>query len=387
MNRTVITNAKIVLEGTIVENWSVEVVDGSIAGVSPATESGRKSEVVDLGGIFLLPGFIDVHIHGAVGFDVNSATPGEMLEIAAFLARNGVTAWMPTLVPDTDENYRTIIESIDELIKLQDGRAVAQAIGVHYEGIFANEKMCGALRPQFFKKFTGSELDALPRLRSGRHMMTFAPEIEGGIDLAGRLVRSGWTASIGHTRADVEILDAVNKLGVRHMTHFFNAMTGIHHRDIGAAGWGLARPDVTFDLIADGIHVHPAMVQFACRGKTPDNVTLISDSVAPTGLKDGEFELWGERISVKQGRTRNERGSIAGSVITLHDAFKNMLALGFSIVELAKMLSANPAKLIGQDSLRGTIISGKRADLVGIGDDGSIEFMMIGGKILGLDQA
>ena len=158
-------------------------------------------------------------------------------------------------------------------------------------------------------------------------------------------------------------------------------MTGVHHRDLGVAGWGLANAGVTFDIIADGIHVHPQMLGVACRTKTPDQVLLISDSVAPTGLADGEYELWGEKITVTGGRTQNERGSIAGSVITMHDAFNRMLSLGFTETEVAKMASANPAKLLGLDD-RGLLEIGKRADLVAVDAKGQIKMTMIGGTIV-----
>jgi N-acetylglucosamine-6-phosphate deacetylase len=261
---------------------------------------------------------------------------------------------------------------------------IAQVVGVHYEGVFANEKMCGALRPQFFKRFTGGEVGSLPRLKRGVHMTTFAPEIEGGVELATELTRQGWIALIGHTRADVETLDQAFAAGARHVTHFFNAMTGIHHREVGVAGWALSNPDVTFDIIADGIHVHPQMFKLACRAKTPERTLLISDSVAPTGLGDGEFDLWAERISVVDGRTRNERGSIAGSVITMLDAVKNTIALGFAPAEVALMASTNPARLLGLDAKRGSLEPGKRADIVGLDGSGEIKLVMIGGRMVDL---
>ena len=220
-------------------------------------------------------------------------------------------------------------------------------------------------------------------LERGVHMTTLAPEIDGGIELIEALVAEGWVVAIGHTRADSETLDRAFAAGARHLTHFFNAMTGIHHRTLGVAGWGLANSEVTFDIIADGNHVHPKMLELACHSKSPANVSLISDSVAPTGLGDGEYELWGETITVINGETRNERGSIAGSVITMHDAMKQMRLLGFSEVEIAKMASTNPARLLGLESDRGSIEVGKRADLVAIDKDGNIKFSMIGGKIVG----
>jgi N-acetylglucosamine-6-phosphate deacetylase len=305
---------------------SISIEDGLIVDISFGENETRGS---DFDSVTVLPGFVDVHIHGAVGIDVNEADTDELLQIAAFLAKNGVTTWLPTLVPDSDDNYSRSVKEIDRLMEIQVGKPVAQAVGVHYEGVFANENMCGALRPEYFK--SGQWLVAggrLPRLRKGVHMTTIAPEVEGGIELIGELMKQDWVVSIGHTRADVGILDRAFVAGARHMTHFFNAMTGIHHRDLGVSGWGLANPDVTFDIIADGIHVDPKMLEMACRVKSPDNVSLISDSVAPTGLGDGDYELWGETVTVKDGRTKNERGSIAGSVITMHDALKRMISLG-----------------------------------------------------------
>jgi N-acetylglucosamine-6-phosphate deacetylase len=378
----------------------------------------EEAESVDCAGLNILPGMIDVHNHGAVGVDVNEADVDGLMKIAAFLATRGVTAWMPTLVPDSEENYLRVIDAIDDLMAVQEGKPVAQAVGVHYEGVFANEKMCGALRPEYFRsgqwavgsgqnemqkpareqgRFANvgvenappataggtdpSAFGGLPKLKRGVHMTTLAPEIEGGIEVIQALVAEGWVVSIGHTRADAETLDRAYAAGARHMTHFFNAMTGIHHRDVGVAGWGLANEGVTFDIIADGIHVHPQMVALACRAKSPESVSLISDSVAPTGLGDGEFELWGETITVENGRTRNERGSIAGSVIAMDDAVRMMLSLGFPYDEVAKMASTNPARLLGLHG-RGSLDVGKRADFVAIDIDGRIAFTVIGGEMI-----
>ena len=372
-------NSRVVLSDSISAISSIGVADGRIVQLS-VDENDPAAGTADHDSVTVVSGFIDVHIHGAAGIDVNEADAGGLFQIAAFLAKNGVTSWVPTLVPDSDANYERSIREIDRLMEQQLDKPVAQAVGVHYEGVFACRTMCGALRPAYFK--TGKwALDGgvLPRLKQGVHMTTLAPEIDGGTELIEKLVNDGWVVSIGHARADTETLDRAFAAGARHMTHFFNAMTGIHHRDLGVAGWGLANADVTFDIIADGIHVHPKMLGVACRSKSPENVTLISDSVAPTGLGDGEYELWGEKITVTGGRTQNERGSIAGSVITMHDAVKRMLSLGFSEVETAKMASSNPARLLGLDD-RGGIEVGKRTDLVGVDASGKIVFTMIGGE-------
>lgn len=381
MSSTVLINAAALIGNEVVPRTSVQIVDASIGAIGE--ESGDSAdETIDCTGLTILPGFIDIHIHGAVGVDVNAADPDGLIEVASYLASNGVTAWIPTLVPDSDDNYRRAVAAIDKLIEVQTGESAAQAIGVHYEGVFANEKMCGALRPEFFKRFTGGELAELPKLRTGVHMMTFAPEVEGGIELATELKRRGWIASIGHTKAEAERLEMAFAAGARHLTHFYNAMTGLDHRRLGVVGWALTNPDVTFDIIADGIHVHPRMLDLACRTKSPDGVTLISDSVAPTGAGDGEFEIWGERITVAGGRTQNARGSIAGSVITMLDAVKRMRSLGFSWPEVSRMSSSNPARLLGIDGRYGSIEPGKRADLVALDDDGNVRFTIIGGRTL-----
>jgi N-acetylglucosamine-6-phosphate deacetylase len=374
MEKMILANVRVV--GS--EERDIAIEDGGIAAIG-AQGSFPGAQILDCTEMTLLPGFIDVHNHGAVGVDVNEADVEGMIAVGEFLARNGVTAWMPTLVPDSDENYRRVIGEIDRLMEVQKELPIAQSVGVHYEGIFANEKMCGALRPKYFKKFAGREVAELPRLKGGVHMTTFAPEIEGGVELAAELSRTGWIASIGHTNADVATLEKASEAGARHVTHFFNAMSGIHHRNVGVAGWALSNPDITFDIIADGVHVHPRMLELACRAKTPEKTILISDSVGPTGLGDGEFDLWGEKISVKEKRTKNERGSIAGSVISMHDAVIGMRSIGFTDAEVAKMASTNPAMLLGLSESRGTIEVGKRADLVGIDGSGSIRFVMVGG--------
>ena len=380
MTGTLLENATFVSTDGIVEKTSLTIADGMITAVKP--ETGAGIGVIDCEGLVLVPGFIDVHIHGAVGVDVNAADADGLLEVAQFLAANGVTAWMPTLVPDSDENYARVIAEIERLMDWQQIRPVAQAVGVHYEGVFASEKMCGALRPQYFKRYTGTEVKSLPRLRSGVHMTTFAPEVDGGVELTRELVRDGWVASIGHTKASAEVLDQAFRAGARHLTHFFNAMTGLHHRDLGVVGWALANKEATFDIIADGVHVHPSMLEFACRAKSPERVSLISDAVAPTGMGDGEFEIWGEQVTVKDRRTQNERGSIAGSVITMHDAFKRVRSLGFSLTEVSRMSSLNPAKLLGIERSHGSIEVGKRADIVGLDADGNVKLTMVGGRVV-----
>lgn len=346
----------VVLRANLVDGNAVELrmLDGVVSSIEPVEDAS----------LVALPGFIDIHNHGAVGVDVNTASADDLFKVSAFLATQGVTAWLPTLVPDSDDVYESVIDAINEAMYRQSDLAVAQIVGVHYEGVFASEKMCGALRPQYFRSGQWAvDGGQLPRLDQGVHMTTLAPEIDGGIEVIEQLVAEGWICSIGHTKADIETLERAFTAGARHLTHFFNAMTPIHHRDVGVAGWGISREGVTFDIIADGIHVAPEMVRHACRSRGTDSVSLISDSVAPTGLGDGNFELWDEKVSVLNGRTQNERGSIAGSVCTMADEVSLMNGLGFTAAEIAAMASANPAMLLGLTD-RGKIRVGDRADIV-----------------------
>lgn len=380
MKTILLKNAAIVLAGEILDNKNLLIEDGIIRQITD--EDLTADEVFDLENQRVYAGFIDIHNHGATGFDVNEATAGDLIEVGKFLAANGVTAWLPTLVPDTDENYQKVIKAIDELMEIQTEMPIAQAVGVHYEGVFANEKMCGALRPEFFKAFqNGDEIKSLPKLKKGIHLTTLAPEVENGDSLIRELNAQNWIVAIGHTKADFETLNKAFENGAKHLTHFFNAMTGLHHRDIGVVGWALMKDDVTFDIIADGVHVHPEMLKFAIENKTAEKVSLISDSVLPTGLGDGDFEIWGEKISVREGKTSNENGTIAGSVITMLDAVKKVLALGFTETQTSKMAALNPAKVLGIEDTHGSIEVGKRADLVVLDDSKNVQMTFVGGKI------
>jgi len=373
-------NAEAITLSGATERKDVLIRNGRIAEISNIQNTDAKT--IDLSRLQLFAGFIDIHNHGAVGVDVNGASAEDLRKVSEFLASQGATAWLPTLVPDSDEHYGRVIEAIDEAMEAQTTKPIAQILGVHYEGVFANEKMCGALRPQFFKTFkNGDEIERLPRLKNGVHLMTLAPEIENGIELIKELKKQNWIVSIGHTKADVPTLDEAFEAGAKHLTHFFNAMTGLHHRETGVVGWALTTADATFDIIADEVHVAAPILKFAVESKGAGKVSLVSDSVAPTGLGDGDFQLWGEKISVREGKTQNERGSIAGSVITMLDAVKLMLELGFSEAEVSKMASANPARLLGIEKTRGTIETGKRADLVALDDKGNVKLTIVGGKI------
>lgn len=377
-------NARIVLDKQLIERGALLVQSGLIARIF-ADEPARAiagAVAYDLAGATLFPGFIDVHIHGAVGIDMMTAAASDLNRISEFLASHGVTGWLPTLVPAPAADYARSIRAIAEAMKLNGG---ARILGVHYEGPFVNSAQCGALRSEFFRSFSGaSDLDELARIDqpAAKHMITVAPEIEGGVELVQELNRRGWLVSLGHTRASFDLLDQAFEAGAHHMTHFMNAMTPLHHRSPGPVGWGLAHDDVSCDIIADGIHLESHILRLLLKLKGADRLSLISDAIAAAGMGDGAYEIWGETITVKDGRTSNPRGAIAGSVITMLDAVRTMQSLGASQVDVAKMAATNPARLLGVDHECGLIAEGKRADLVALDSDGRVVLTMVGGAIL-----
>jgi N-acetylglucosamine-6-phosphate deacetylase len=355
------------------KNASVFIADGKIASL----EDRHADEEIDLAEATLLPGFIDVHIHGAVGIDVMNATPADLRAVSEYLASQGVTGWLPTFVPASDENYASAVAAISEAMN----GPGARILGVHYEGPFVNTAQCGALHTEYFKNYSGpDDLDSLPLPANGVRMITLAPEVSGGIELVRELKARGWVISIGHTRADLKVLDEAGEAGARHMTHFMNAMAPLHHRNPGPIAWGLSRDDVTFDLIADGIHLDPFMLRLLLKVKGTAGISLISDAIAAAGKGDGDYNIWGETINVKNGRTANASGSIAGSVISILDAVRLLHSLGVSYVDLARMASSNPARLLGLDHVCGSIEPGKRADLVALDEDGNVKLTLIAGN-------
>jgi len=400
--RTLLRNARIILPEQVLESGSLLIEDGRIARVieDATAPSLNADSVVALNGATLFPGFVDIHIHGAVGVDVNSASVSDLRRVSELLASKGVTAWLPTLVPAKDEQYKRAIAAIEEAVAqtsvcdssvhLDDDnhrlKSVprARVLGIHYEGPFVNSEQCGALNREHFRTFkNATDLDSLPTVEhlNAVHMTTVAPEIEGGIELIGELRRRGWVVSIGHTRATPDVLDEAKAAGAQHMTHFMNAMSPLHHRAPGPIGWGLLNEDVSLDVIADGVHLDPMMLKVLLKCVTPSRLALISDAIAATA-GDGDYEIWGERITVKNGRTSNARGSIAGSVITMLEAVKTMLSLGASECDVARMASLNPARLLGIDRDCGSIEEGKRADLVAVGQSGSVQLTFIDGQAI-----
>jgi N-acetylglucosamine-6-phosphate deacetylase len=375
----VLENARIILPDREIEAGSVAIDRRLISAITDG-QNETKAKALDLSGLTLLPGFIDVHIHGAVGIDTLDANAEQLADVAKFLATQGVTSWLPTLVPASDEQFSRAVAEIAKSMTVVSG---ARTLGLHFEGPFVNSAQCGALHKEYFKTYSSpQDLSCLSAPDDAVRMITLAPEISGGVELVRELKRRGWVISIGHTRADLKTLDEAFAAGARHMTHFMNAMPQLHHRSPGPVAWGLSREGVTFDVIADGIHLDPFVLQLLMKVKSVGDITLISDAIAAAGKGDGDYQIWGETIAVKNGRTANASGSIAGSVISMLEAVRLMRSLGVSYVDLARMASSNPARLLGVDRVCGSIEVGKRADLVALDENGNVKLTMVGGHVV-----
>jgi len=397
MTELLLHNARIVLQPEI-KHGGLLIRDGRIADVfeTRQTPTGLSArETIDVQGAYLAPGMIDIHIHGSAGVDVQNANRAELSTLSEFLLTQGVTGYFATFVPTDERGYQAAIAEVQATIARQDETPPrgARILGIHFEGPFVSHNRCGALQREHFRTYTGDPraIDIFTASNpaepnsTGTRLMTLAPEVSGGIDLIRALAARGVRAFIGHTEAEPGLLDRAIEAGARHITHFPNALSPLHHRKPGAVAWGLLRDDVTIDCIADFHHVHPLMLRLMIQAKSAGRVALISDAIQPTGLGNGEYKVWDILIAVRDGLTTlidgPAAGTIAGSVITMRDALLNIASLGVPLHEAIHMASMIPARAAGLEKDYGTIEAGKRADLFAFDEDFNVQVAVIRGVV------
>jgi N-acetylglucosamine-6-phosphate deacetylase len=297
-------------------------------------------------------GFLDLHIHGAFGVDVVTASSAELDTLAMGLFARGVSGFLPTLVPQPLDEMAVTVTRLSAWIRSRragDGRG-AMPLGIHFEGPFVSRARCGALhRKDFLDGTDGRAMGAFFEMAAtapGRGMTTLAPEISGGIAVVTEFVRRGFVVSIGHTEADASTLDAALAAGARHMTHFGNAMKPLHHRDVGPIGWGLQADGVTVDVIADLQHLAPEMLRLVLKAKGESRVALISDAMPAAGLADGDYAVWGETLTLKEGAARNAAGALAGSTVLLDDCVKRLASIGIPADSARRMAADVPRRIL-----------------------------------------
>jgi N-acetylglucosamine-6-phosphate deacetylase len=376
-----IKNAKVITPAGVWERgWLVSRdrhIDLMGSGDAPAME---HVETIDANGLTLLPGFIDVHVHGAVGHETMDASQDGLQRLAAFFASHGVTAFLPTTWTDTRTRIRAALENIAACIGTQPNGATI--VGAHLEGPYISVEKRGAQRIQDVRRADRDEALAFLDLNVIR-LLVLAPEYEENLWLIEECVRRGITVSIAHTDATFDQVQRAATLGVTHATHTYNAMRGLNHREPGALGAVLTNQNIGCELIADNIHVHPAAMQllYACKGQ--EHVILITDSVRSTGLPDGEYAIDERTVRVKDGVVRLPDGTLAGSTLTMDRALQNfMRATGQPLEAIWQTSSLNAARSIHLADRKGSLEVGKDADLVLVDEQINVHLTVAEGAIV-----
>ena len=314
-----------------------------------------------------IPGFVDVHIHGAGGHDVMEGTPEAMRAVTRTVATHGTTSMVATTVTaSADATLRSvadIAEYICEQHESEDARA--EVLGIHFEGPFISSVRRGVHPSEFLRVPSAEFLDQLVRAAAGHaSILTIAPELLGAMPCIDAARKAGMVVAVGHTDATYEQTRAAIAHGARHAVHVYNAMRPFSHRDSGVIGAVLTSPEVSAELIADGVHVDEAAMRLLLQAKGAGHVILVSDGVSATGMPDGKYQLGNFEVTVSGGVCRNAERKLAGSTLTLDRALRNIVALGASLGDAVRMLTLNPATLLGLEFKKGALRAGADADIV-----------------------
>lgn len=339
------------------------------------------AEIIDAQRHHLLPGFIDIHVHGAMGCDTMDATPQALQQMAQYYAQHGVTGFLATTWTDSRERIRDALHNIKACLgEIPNG---ATLLGAHLEGPYLNSANIGAQDPAFARHAIKDE--AREFLESGViRVLSIAPEFPENHWLIEEASSHGIAVSVAHTKATHRQVSKAVSLGLRHATHTFNAMTGLHHREPGVVGAIMSTPEISAELIADNIHVHPIAMNILWQMKKPDKLVLISDAIRAAGFRDGIYQLDQTRpIEVNTGSVRLSNGTLAGSILTMDVALRNLQkATGEPLENLWQTASLNPAQVIGIDKQKGSLEIGKDADFILVNDEIQVQLTVANGQIV-----
>lgn len=382
-----ITGIRVYAEKGMINEGYVAIRNGKIH------EVGQMADCTDTDGydrLFpfsnsyeLLPGMIDLHIHGAGGADTMDATPEAIQTIAARLPQEGTTSFLATTMTQEIEHIERALVNVADYRKRVNGPGEAEVLGVHLEGPFLSPKRAGAqpadkmLNPDIalFERWQRSAAGSI-------RLVTVAPELPGGMEFVAHLAQCGVVASIGHSDATyAEVTEGVRR-GLKHVTHLFNGMRGLHHREPGVAGAALLHPELLAELIVDGIHVHPEMIKLVYQQKGRNRLTLITDAMRAKCLGEGTYELGGQEVTVQDGRALLSDGTLAGSIVKMKDAAANAMRFtGCTLEDIVYMTAVNPAKQLGLFASKGSIARGKDADLVVLDKNHEVVLTLCRGEI------
>lgn len=355
----ILINAKVVDGEFCLKKADIEINDGLIVRFADKLSYKESDLVVDCEGYTIVPGFVDIHVHGGAGADTCDADVEGLRNMAKFLLTKGVTAFCPTTMTVSNEDIEKTLAVVKACMQ-DEGTNI---VGVNMEGPFISAKKKGAQGDEFIQ---APDFNVFKKFYDGCggiiKLVDIAPECDekgGFIEQASKLC----TVSVAHTATDYEGAKAAFEKGATHATHLFNAMSGLTHREPGVVGAVFDNENVYGELICDGIHIHPAVVRHVFN-VMPERVCVISDAMRLSGMGDGEGMLGVNLVTVKNGKATLSDGTIAGSVTNLHDELKNLVSWGIPLEKAVRAMTLNPAKQIGMDQEIGSLEVGKRADLV-----------------------
>lgn len=377
MEKILLKNGKFVLGNRIVSG-DLLVIDGKIKKIieneNPLYENG-----IDLKGKYVVPGFIDAHIHGAYGADAMDGTVEALKTISSFVVKHGTTNFLATTLTSTKDVLKNVLEKIAEVQdKELDG---ANIFGAHMEGPYFDIQYKGAQNEKYMKPAGIEEIKEYLSVKPGLvKLFSLSPKDAAALEAIKFLKENGVIVSIGHSAVYFDDVQKAIKAGLSHSTHTYNGMRGFTHREPGVVGAVLSSDSVMAEIIFDKIHVHPEAIRILLKAKGVDKVECITDAMSATGLPDGNYKLGELDVYVKDNQARLvSNDSLAGSVLTLDKAFKNIIELGYSIFDAVKMTSTNAAREFGLNT--GEISEGKDADLVVLNNDYSVDMTFVKGKL------
>lgn len=369
-----------------VENPVVLVEDGRILEIAARTARAVPAGVTafDFSGSTLAPGYVDLHIHGSAGYDVMGDAADGLPAMERLLARHGVTSYYPTTVTAPMDSTLRALERLAGTIEKREQRTAQETaracpVGIHLEGPFISHARPGVHPLENLLKPTLATFERFWQAARGRiRMMTIAPELDGALEVIAEASRRGVCVSLGHSDADLRTAERGIAAGARHATHTFNAMRPLKHRDPGILGAVLTDPHVSADIIADSVHVDPAIVRLFARAKGPQKTVLITDATSATGMPDGAYRLGSLEVEVRDGKCTSD-GKLAGSVLTMDRAVRNLAQFAnWSLEQAVAAASLNPARVGGLPN-KGALIAGADADFVVLTAAGEVERTFAGG--------
>lgn len=394
MDKVLITNGQVITKRKIITPGALLIEGERILEVGSAEILEKQCKkyvdrIFDVERQVVAPGFIDIHVHGGGGAEAMDGTVQALKCMAGFFAQHGVTGFLPTIQAAPKEDMIRAIQATVSAMELQQkdyGSGLffggAQILGLNVEGPFLNPSMSGAQMKEGICSPDISLLRELIEAGQGRiKIMTLAPELDGAEEVMEFLHQEGVIVAVGHSNATFEVVGAAVKKGLSHITHIFNAMRRFHHREPGVAGAALTLEGLTVEVIADGVHVHPAVMRLLTKVKGSRETVLVTDAIRAAGLSEGRYAFGRQEVLVKGKEARLASGVLAGSVLTMEQAVANMVeAVGIELVDAIAMASATPAKVIGLDKEKGSLEPGKDADIVVLSRDWEVLLTMVKGK-------